>query len=163
MLVIGNLVNIILMMTKRLSKRVKSIIGLSSTSIIASTAANLYSHYAPEPLHIMNHTLFKTAYILSMLILVQTDILRAFSSLFNAVEVRIFDQLNYILTKISLAIAKSLYNAVEVHIFDQLNYAFARITITASKIWRRVQTGNLNLNMLLILAFFLLCLFILIL
>jgi len=162
-LITCNIVNVMLMKERRFKKRGKVVISLLSTSIIGSTAASLYSHYALEPLHIMNHTLFKTAYIFSMLILVQGNILTVLSPLYNLIEVNVFDQLNYFLPKIGLAGAKSLYNLIEVNVFDQLNYLFARITIKTAKIVRRIQTGKLNLNMLMILVFFLLCLIILIL
>ena len=140
----------------------KAIISLFTLSVIASTAPDLYSHYASEPLYVMNHTLFKTAIILGTMILVQEKILAVLIPLYNAVEVRVFDQLNYLPSKLILAGAKSLYNAVEVRVFDQLNYLLARITITTSETLRRTQTGNLNRNMFMILIFFLLCLIILI-
>ena len=135
-LITCNIINVMLMKDRRLQKKRKVVISFFSAAIIGSTAANLYAHYALEPLHIMNHTLFKTAYIFGMLILVKGNILPVLSP---------------------------LYNLVEVNVFDQLNYLIARITIKTSKIVRRVQTGNLNLNMLMILVFFLLCLIILLL
>ena len=134
-LVIGNIINAMLIKTKRLKMTGKAIISLFTLSVIASTAPDLYSHYASEPLYVMNHTLFKTAIILGTMILVQEKI---------------------------LAVLIPLYNAVEVRVFDQLNYLLARITITTSETLRRTQTGNLNRNMFMILIFFLLCLIILI-
>ena len=157
-LVTSTIINVSLLRTKGLQKERKATISLFSTSIVTSTSVNLYSHYSFEPLSIINHTLFKTTYILSMLVIVQGNILTILSPLYQIVEVNVFDQLNYLLTKINLATANFLYQIVEVNVFDQLNYLLARISIKTSNMLKRIQTGNLNINMLMVFAFFLLCL-----
>ena len=130
-LVTSTIINVSLLRTRGLQKERKAIISLFSTSIVAFTSVNLYSHYSFEPLSIINHTLFKTTYILSMLVIVQGNI---------------------------LTILSPLYQIVEVNVFDQLNYLLARISIKTSNMLKRIQTGNLNINMLMVFAFFLLCL-----
>jgi hypothetical protein len=155
-LILMNIINLALMKTERLKKKEKLKISFFSILIIASTAGSLYSHYSPESLHLMNHTLFKTAYILGLLILVQGDFLRVLLPLHSLLEVGFFDRLNYFFTKIVLATIRSLYDFVEVGFFDQLNYTFSKIVVRTSELIRKIQTGNLNLNMSIVLIFFLL-------
>ena len=106
---------------------------------MASYIIYLYSHYTFEPLHVINHTLFKTSYVLTMLILVQEN------------------------ARLLLGATKCLYNVVELNLFDNLNYSLSRIASKTAKIVQRIQTGNLNINMLMVLGFFILFLTILIL
>jgi hypothetical protein len=130
MLVMGNIVNVIVMKPGWLTKIGKAIIGLISTSIMASTITYLYSHYSFDSLHVMNHTFFKTGYVLTALILVSGN----FKFLFEA--------------------SKNLHYKVETNIFDQIQYSIPRIITRIAKKFQKIQTGNLNNNMLIVLIFF---------
>jgi hypothetical protein len=155
-LILMNITSLVLMKTEISNRKTKIVISFLSLTIIALTSGNLYSHYSPESLHFVNHTFFKTAYILGLLILIKEDSIRIIHPLYNLLEVGFFDRFNYLFSRIGLAGAKSVSSFIEVGFFDRFNYLFSNIIVTISSILRRIQTGNLNINMAFILIFFLL-------
>jgi hypothetical protein len=125
------ILNIILIKTDKLKKKEKAFLSALTIAVSIFMATNLYMHYEQTILHAMNHTLFKVAYITGLVIVVQGFDFKTLTAVLNSIEFGFFDQLNYIPKKVIVSSAEKL---------------------------RKIQSGNLNLNMFMVLSFFILCL-----
>jgi hypothetical protein len=152
---------IITMANKKIKREIAIIVSLISTFLSASTIPDLFSKYVLDLTHILDHIMLIAIFLLNAHLLTTKHALaKAVTNIFHPiherVEINIFDKLNYTLAKAVTNIFHPIHERVEINIFDKLNYTLAKAVTNISKGFRKIHTGNLNINMLAFLMFILL-------
>jgi hypothetical protein len=109
-------------LTVLLRKRLfRTFFGLITLTLAIFSIPILFSKYSPTFSHTLQHSLFILAMLTSAFLLITDKIVNSF---------------------------QSLYNTIEVGMFDKLQYTFAKKVKSLANTLRKSQTGELNLNML---------------
>ena len=121
------------MVHKRMKKHIAIAISLATSIIAALTIPDLFSKYIIDLTHVLNHIMLTITFLLcARLLIVENAIAKTVTFLFHP-----------------------LYERLEINIFDKFNYTIAKTVTFLSDRLRRTHTGNLNLNMLALLLYFL--------
>jgi len=164
---------------RKLGKPGNIAVTLISTSLLVLIIPNLFSKYTLDIVHVFTHALFNLTFLSYTLVIQQfaahlvptnpglenrVPISRfdlsersiSFSDrVYRLVEIGLFDKIQYTVIEEIASLSGQVYHIVEIGLFDKIQYLFARGFVSFSNIFRRIQTGNLNLNMLALLLFLL--------
>lgn len=164
---------------KKLGKPGNMAITLISTSLLVLVIPNLFSKYTLDIVHVFTHALFNLTFLSYTLViqqfaaylvptnpglenqvpLSQSDLGKrsiSFSSrVYRLVEIGLFDKIQYTVIEEVASLSEQVYHIVEIGLFDKIQYLLAKGFVSFSNSFRRIQTGNLNLNMLALLLFLL--------
>jgi hypothetical protein len=95
--------------------------GVSILVLTISSIPFLFSKYSPTFSHTLQHSFFILGILASGFLLITDKLVLSF---------------------------QSIYNLIELGIFDKFQYTFAKKVISLATALRKSQTGDLNLNML---------------
>ncbi len=164
---------------RKLGKPGNIVVTLISTSLLVLVIPDLFSKYTLDIVHVFTHALFNLTFLSYTLVIQQfaahlvptnpglenrVPLSRfdlgersiSFSSrVYRLVEIGLFDKIQYTVIEEIASLSRQVYHIVEIGLFDKIQYLFAKGFVSFSNIFRRIQTGNLNLNMLALLLFLL--------